>query len=120
VTLSLCPVLAQHQSGLDGFSKANFVGQDRPLGQGGAQGEQGCIYLMRVEIDAGVEKRRRDAIDVIPGRPAGQLMGVIFGVVITDHRCPRQSIDLMSSGDELSNQISISEEKKLLLDQRAT
>lgn len=57
LALALCPVLAKHKPGLDGFAEAHFIGQNNSFGEGRAQGEQGCLNLMGVEINAGIEKR---------------------------------------------------------------
>ena len=53
--------MRHRQSGLDCLSEPDLIREDHPLRQGRLEGEQGCVNLVRVEVDLRVEERRSDA-----------------------------------------------------------
>jgi hypothetical protein len=50
---ALGPALGDDEGGLDGFAEADFVSKDDAFGEGGADGEEGGVDLVGVEVDAG-------------------------------------------------------------------
>jgi hypothetical protein len=44
------PILAEHQASLDGFTEANFIGQEHPFGQGRPESEQRGLDLVGIQI----------------------------------------------------------------------
>jgi hypothetical protein len=55
--------LGDDESGFDGFAEADFVGEDDALGQWGANGEEGGVDLVGVEVDAGRRKAAGQTFD---------------------------------------------------------
>ena len=60
------PTLGDDQRGFDGFSQADFIGQDYALGHWRTQREHGGIHLMRVQINFGGGNRTRKFVGGIP------------------------------------------------------
>ena len=46
------PALGDDEGGFDRFAEANFVGENDAFGEWGADGEEGSVDLVGVEIDA--------------------------------------------------------------------
>ena len=92
-TAALSPVLANHQRGFDGLAQSNFVRQQHAFLQWVSKGEQRCLDLMRVQIDAGIEQRLGEAIYAIGGVSPRQLVGVVLGVVGGDQSVPSAFFD---------------------------
>ena len=76
----LGPELAENQAGLDSLAQADLVGQEDALAEGGIQGEQGGVNLVRVEINGGVEQRRGEAVRIGGGPLKRQFVGEILRV----------------------------------------
>ena len=55
--LALCPALGYHQTSLDGFAQAHFVGQDDPFGQRAVKGKQGRFDLVGIQVHLGIDQR---------------------------------------------------------------
>jgi len=78
--LPLGPELAENDAGLDGLAQPDFVGQEHALRQRRLQGKQRGLDLVGVQVDGSVEERHGQAIHAV-GRPAGQVIGEIAGVM---------------------------------------
>ena len=55
-----------------------------PRERGGTESKQGCVNLMGVQIDLSICKGCRKLFQAIRGAALGQLMGIVFGVVVGD------------------------------------
>ena len=78
---ALGPELAEDQAGFDGLAQADFVGQQDALAEGGFQGEQGGVNLVRVQVNGRVEQRGGEAINIGRGPLKRQFMCEIAGVI---------------------------------------
>lgn len=88
--LSLCPVLAQNEASFDRLAKADFVGEENALRQWVPQGKGGSVDLVRIEVDAGVKERHREAITVGVGMLPRDLVSEIPGVIGSGHGASRE------------------------------
>ena len=82
--LSFCPALGEHEAGFDGLAESHFVRQQRALGQGGAEGEQGRVHLMRVQVHLRTGHSSGELLHAVGGAPLGQLVGEVLGMVVRD------------------------------------
>ena len=80
--LSFGPVLGEQEPGLDGLAQPDFVGQDRTLREGAAEGEECGLDLMGIQIDLGIGQHRRELLDAVGGTAFGELVGKILGVKV--------------------------------------
>ena len=75
------PALGDDEGGFDGFAEANFVGENDAFGEWGADGEEGGVDLVRVEVDTGGGEAAGKALDGAAGAAQGEQRGPIEGVV---------------------------------------
>ena len=71
------PALGDDDGGFDGFAEAHFVGQYHAFGEGRADGEEGCIHLVRVEIYFGSGEGSREAFHFAAGAALGEEGGPV-------------------------------------------
>jgi len=67
------PVLGEHKPGFDRFTQADLVGEEHTLGKGGAYGEESCINLMGIQVDARIRNCTRQLVDRATRRSQRQL-----------------------------------------------
>jgi len=82
---ALGPVLAKDQPRLDGLAQPDLVSEDHAPGKRGAEGEEGGLELMGIEIDVGVEEGVGDFADEIAAEVLRQGVGVKFGMKCCGH-----------------------------------
>ncbi len=79
--LALSPFLRDQQTGFDGLSETDFIGQDGAFGQRIAGREQRRVDLMWVQIDLRIQQRTGHAIHRIGCGAAGQLVSKVSELV---------------------------------------
>ena len=79
--LAFGPELAEDEPCLDGLPQAHLIGEDDPFRERGFQGEQPGFDLMGLEVDACIEERLGDPLEVPPGREPRNLMGEVLCMV---------------------------------------
>src|ERR1039458_3769877 len=84
--LALSPSLGQENPSLNRLSQPNFVGEDRPFGQRGAEGEQGSFDLMGVQVNLSVSKRSSQLLHAVGRAPFCQFIRKILRVICGTHR----------------------------------
>src|ERR1700674_1222505 len=82
MAFAFSPILSEQQAGFYSFPKANIVRPDRPLFEGAAESEKGSLHLMRIQINLGVSKYRRQFFDAIGGAALREFIRKILRVVV--------------------------------------
>ena len=68
---ALGPALRHDDASFDGFAEPYFVGEEDALGEGGANGKEGGIDLVRIEVHAGVGDGAGEGFDGSGGPAKG-------------------------------------------------
>src|ERR1039458_509552 len=83
---ALSPSLGQENPSLNRLSKTDLVGEDRAFGQRGAEGEQGSLDLMGVQVNLSVGKRSSQLLHAVGRAPFCQFIREILCVICSAHR----------------------------------
>jgi len=62
------------QSGLDRLAQPNLVGEHRPMRERRAEGKEGGLDLVRVQINLGIDERPGQLLDAVRRAPLGQFV----------------------------------------------
>ena len=82
MAFALGPFLGQDETGFDGFTEADFVGQDDAIRQWRSEGKQGRIHLMRIHVHLGTGDGlgQRVVGSPLQRQPVGEIAALIAGV----------------------------------------
>ncbi len=69
--LALGPLLREQEARLDGLPKPDFIRQNRPFGERAAEGKEGSLDLVRIEIDLSIGEHGGKLLNTIRGRALG-------------------------------------------------
>jgi hypothetical protein len=74
VPLPFSPFLREHESGFNGLTESNLIGEERAFRKRRPKSEQGRFDLMRIQINLGIDEGTSELFDAVGGTSFGEFM----------------------------------------------